>query len=108
MTSAPPLAGVIGWPIGHSLSPRLHGHWLRRYGIAGYYVPIALSPEDFEAGFLSLPRLNKATDDTSRAVRQLSRTVNAINDNPQSLIFGTGRIAPGPGEEGFTPPGETP
>lgn len=57
MTAAPPLAGVIGWPIGHSLSPRLHGHWLRRYGIAGYYVPIALAPEDFEAGILSLPRL---------------------------------------------------
>lgn len=57
MTEAPPLAGVIGWPIGHSLSPRLHGHWLKRYGIAGYYVPIALAPEAFEAGLLSLPRL---------------------------------------------------
>jgi len=57
MSEAPPLAGVIGWPIGHSLSPRLHGHWLERYRIAGYYVPIALPPEDFEAGLLSLPRL---------------------------------------------------
>ncbi len=57
MTEAPPLAGVIGWPVGHSLSPRLHGHWLRRYGLAGYYVPIALAPEEFEAGLLSLPRL---------------------------------------------------
>jgi len=57
----------------------------------------------------TLPRLNKVSEDTSRAVRQLSRTVNAINDNPQSLIFGTGRVAPGPGEQGFTPPaGETP
>ena len=53
----PPLAGVLGWPIGHSKSPRLHGHWLRRHGIAGYYVPIALAPEDFEAGFRALPRL---------------------------------------------------
>lgn len=53
----------------------------------------------------TLPRLNKVSEDTSRAVRQLSRTVNAINDNPQSLIFGTGRIDPGPGEQGFTPPG---
>jgi len=53
----------------------------------------------------TLPRINKVSEDTSRAVRQLSRTVNSINDNPQSLIFGTGRIEPGPGEEGFTPPG---
>jgi len=57
MTGAPPLAGVIGWPIAHSLSPRLHGHWLARYGITGYYVPIALAPDDFEAGARSLPRL---------------------------------------------------
>jgi phospholipid/cholesterol/gamma-HCH transport system substrate-binding protein len=53
----------------------------------------------------TLPRVNKVTEETSRAVRQLSRTVNSINDNPQALIFGTGRIDPGPGEEGFTPPG---
>jgi len=38
-------AGVIGWPIGHSLSPRLHGHWLKRYGIKGTYVPMAVSPD---------------------------------------------------------------
>ncbi|HYF17175.1 MAG TPA: MlaD family protein [Ramlibacter sp.] len=53
----------------------------------------------------TLPRINRVTEDTSRAVRQLSRTVNAINDNPQSLIFGGGRIEPGPGEPGFKAPG---
>jgi phospholipid/cholesterol/gamma-HCH transport system substrate-binding protein len=53
----------------------------------------------------TLPRINKVSEDTSRAVRQLSRTVNAINDNPQSLIFGTGRVDPGPGEQGFAAPG---
>jgi len=52
----------------------------------------------------TLPRINRVTEDTSRAVRQLSRTVNGINDNPQSLIFGSGAINPGPGEEGFAPP----
>jgi shikimate dehydrogenase len=45
MTDAPRLAAVIGWPIGHSRSPALHGHWLRRYGIAGHYIPIAVPPE---------------------------------------------------------------
>ena len=57
MSASPPLAGVIGWPIGHSLSPRLHGHWLARYGIAGHYIPIGLAPEDFAEGVRSLPRL---------------------------------------------------
>jgi len=56
----------------------------------------------------TLPRINRATEDTSRAVRQLSRTVNNINDNPQSLIFGSGRTSPGPGEPGFTVPGDAP
>jgi shikimate dehydrogenase len=50
MSASPLLAGVVGWPIAHSRSPRLHGHWLRRYRIDGYYIPIALTPDDFAAG----------------------------------------------------------
>jgi shikimate dehydrogenase len=57
MTAAPPLAGVIGWPVAHSRSPRLHGHWLARYGIDGYYIPIALPPERFGEGLRALPGL---------------------------------------------------
>ncbi len=53
----------------------------------------------------TLPRINRVTEETSRAVRQLSRTVTSINDNPQSLIFGAGPVVPGPGEPGFVPPG---
>lgn len=53
----------------------------------------------------TLPRINRVTEETSRAVRQLGRTANTINDNPQSLIFGAGAVAPGPGEPGFTAPG---
>ena len=52
----------------------------------------------------TLPRLNRAVEDTARAARQVSRAVNTVNDNPQSLIFGQGPIAPGPGEAGFTAP----
>jgi phospholipid/cholesterol/gamma-HCH transport system substrate-binding protein len=52
----------------------------------------------------TLPRINRVTEDTSRAVRQLGRTVNNINDNPQSLIYGSGSIDPGPGEPGFAAP----
>jgi phospholipid/cholesterol/gamma-HCH transport system substrate-binding protein len=53
----------------------------------------------------TLPRINRVTEETSRAVRQLGRTANTINDNPQSLIFGSGAVVPGPGEPGFTAPG---
>lgn len=42
------VAGVAGWPVGHSRSPRLHGHWLKRYGIDGLYAPFTIAPGDFE------------------------------------------------------------
>ena len=51
------LAGVMGWPIGHSRSPQLHGHWLRRYGIDGAYLPLAVSPDRLEAALRGLPAL---------------------------------------------------
>jgi len=40
------LAGVIGWPVEHSLSPELHGYWLRQYAVDGAYVPLAVRKED--------------------------------------------------------------
>ncbi|HKU55292.1 MAG TPA: shikimate dehydrogenase [Rhizomicrobium sp.] len=42
-------AGVIGWPIEHSLSPVLHGHWLKAYDIDGAMIPLAAKTEDFAA-----------------------------------------------------------
>ncbi|CAN5696534.1 MlaD family protein [soil metagenome] len=52
----------------------------------------------------TLPRVNRVADDTSRAVRRLGRAADGINDNPQSLLFGNGGAAAGPGEPGFAPP----
>ncbi|MFN4089402.1 MAG: shikimate dehydrogenase [Alphaproteobacteria bacterium] len=54
------IAGVMGWPVGHSRSPRLHGYWLRRYGVDGTYVPLAVRPEDTEAALRALPKLGFA------------------------------------------------
>ena len=51
------LAGVVGWPVGHSLSPRVHGYWLRRYGIDGAYVPLTVAPEALEQALRALPAL---------------------------------------------------
>jgi len=54
------VAGVIGWPIGHSLSPRLHGYWLRENAIDGAYVPLAVAPEEFAAVIDVLPEMGFA------------------------------------------------
>lgn len=51
------LAGVLGWPVGHSRSPRLHGYWLEKLGIDGAYVPLPVRPEDFETVLRALPRM---------------------------------------------------
>lgn len=45
--SAPLRAGVIGWPIKHSKSPRLHGYWLEKYGVNGTYEHVEIAPENF-------------------------------------------------------------
>jgi len=54
------IAGVMGWPVSHSRSPRLHGYWLRRYGIDGCYIPLPVRPEDFAAALRALPKLGFA------------------------------------------------
>lgn len=51
------LAGIIGWPVGHSKSPRLHNHWLRSLGIDGAYVPLPIAPADLAEAIPMLPRL---------------------------------------------------
>jgi shikimate dehydrogenase len=51
------VAGVIGWPVSHSRSPRLHGYWLEQHGIDGAYVPLAVPPDrvaEALAGVLAL------------------------------------------------------
>ena len=49
------LAGVMGHPVAHSLSPRLHGYWLEYYGIDGAYLPLPVAPENLERALRALP-----------------------------------------------------
>jgi shikimate dehydrogenase len=49
LTGKAKLAGIIGWPVSHSLSPVLHGHWLAEYKIDGAMIPLAARTEDFSA-----------------------------------------------------------
>ncbi|MGJ0510374.1 MAG: shikimate dehydrogenase [Methylocystis sp.] len=51
------LAGVMGWPIAHSRSPRIHNHWFARYGVEGSYVPLAVEPGRLETALRALPAL---------------------------------------------------
>lgn len=96
------LAGVIGDPITHSLSPTIHEYWLRRYDINGAYVPLRMSPQVFEtsvrtlidAGFVgfnvTLPhkqaayKLVQSCDDTSH----LCQAVNTLVVKHDGSLYG--------------------
>ncbi|MCC7259643.1 MAG: shikimate dehydrogenase [Alphaproteobacteria bacterium] len=76
-------AGVIGFPVAHSLSPKLHGFWLKKYNITGKYTAIEapvgelhstlkrLQEKGFRGVNITLPhkeealRLMDAADDTA-------------------------------------------
>ncbi|HEX4261747.1 MAG TPA: shikimate dehydrogenase [Acetobacteraceae bacterium] len=99
LTGEARLAGVIGWPVAHSRSPRLHGFWLERMGIDGAYVPLPVRPGDFEpavrgllaAGFrggnVTLPH-KQAAFAICDARDDAARRAGAVN----TLVFEGGKI----------------
>lgn len=54
---AVPLAGVIGSPVAHSLSPRLHGYWLGKMRLRGHYVPLEVAQADLRQVIAAMPRM---------------------------------------------------
>ncbi|HVG48378.1 MAG TPA: shikimate dehydrogenase [Rubellimicrobium sp.] len=93
------LAGVVGRPVAHSRSPRLHRHWIARHGIAGDYVALEIAAEDLaevlgvlpKAGFrgvnVTIPHKLAALELADEATERAQR-VGAAN----LLVFEGGRI----------------
>ncbi|WP_020173974.1 shikimate dehydrogenase [Methyloferula stellata] len=48
MSTNPPRACVIGWPVKHSRSPLIHTYWLQQLGIEGSYGRAEVAPADFQ------------------------------------------------------------
>lgn len=99
MTKSFRLAGVIGWPVSHSLSPLLHGQWLADLGITGAYVPLAVERQNLAPAVAGLKALGFAganvTVPHKEAVTQLvddldpvARAIGAVN----TLVIDKGRI----------------
>ncbi len=94
------VAGITGWPVAHSRSPRLHGYWLQRLAIDGAYVPLPVRPEHFAtamrgllaAGFagcnVTAPH-KLAAFDICDSVDVTARRAGAVN----TLVFRDGRIS---------------
>ena len=54
------LAGIMGWPVAHSRSPAIHGHWIAQYGLNGAYVQLPVQPAQLEQALRALPVLGFA------------------------------------------------
>ncbi len=101
------LAGVLGWPVSHSRSPRLHGYWLETLGIDGAYLPLPVHPDGFAAAVRSLAALGfrganvtiphkQAAFEVCDLVDATARRAGAVN----TLVFRDGRIE-GSNTDGF-------
>lgn len=100
-------AGVLGWPVAHSRSPRLHGLWLQRHGIDGAYLPLPVRPERFADAVRALADLGfrganvtiphkEAAFAVCDTVADSARRAGAVN----TLVFRDGRIE-GSNTDGF-------
>ncbi|MEZ5932808.1 MAG: shikimate dehydrogenase [Alphaproteobacteria bacterium] len=108
LSGAARLAGVIGWPIKHSRSPRLHGYWLKRYGVDGAYVPLAVVPERLETAIRGLQALGFRGVNLTLPHKELvlplvdemsetARRIGAVN----TIIFGEHGCIKGDNTDGF-------
>jgi shikimate dehydrogenase len=93
------MAGILGWPVGHSRSPRLHGAWLAQHGIDGAYVPLPVVPDRFAGAVRALADLGfrganvtiphkEAAFAVCDVVEEEARWIGAVN----TLVFRDGRI----------------
>ena len=100
-------AGVLGWPVGHSRSPRLHGFWLDRHAVDGAYIPLPVRPERFADAVRALADLGFAGANVTIPHKQAAFAVcddldrsaaraGAVN----TLVFREGRIL-GSNTDGF-------
>lgn len=83
-------AGVMGWPVDHSLSPKVHGFWLKEFGLKGEYIRMPVEPKNFEKhlkslksnGFLggnvTVPHKEAALAGVDE-VEDLARRIGAVN-----------------------------
>lgn len=86
LTGKARLAGVMGWPVSHSQSPRLHGFWLEKYGIDGAYVPLATAPETAAEAIRALPKLGfRGANVTVPHKETALRTVDHLTDRARRI-----------------------
>src|SRR5215475_6611980 len=54
------MAGVMGSPVMHSRSPKIHNYWFAKYDLAGTYLPLAIGTQALRSALRALPALGFA------------------------------------------------
>jgi shikimate dehydrogenase len=60
ITGKSSLVGLIGWPVAHSLSPKMHNSAFASLGLDWVYVPLPVRPDDVQQALKGLAALNFA------------------------------------------------
>lgn len=96
------IAGVIGDPISHSLSPKIHNFLLQKYQIDAVYIPLKISTTDLASCLKLLPKMGfvgcnitiphkeqafKLCDSLSKAASS-TKAVNTILFTQDGRIYG--------------------
>ena len=85
-TGAGRIAGIIGFPVSHSLSPQLHNYWLQDLGIDGAYVPLAVRPGDLEIAIKTLPSIGFCGANVTIPHKEVAlRCVNIVDPVAQRI-----------------------
>lgn len=81
-------AAVIGHPVSHSLSPLIHNHWFKAYGIEGDYQAVDIAPADLKtriitmadyAGFNVTVPHKQSIMDLCDTLDETARAIGAVN-----------------------------
>jgi len=102
------IVGIIGYPLGHSVSPAMHNAAFRKLGIDYEYIPFEVEPEDLKEALSGLRALHIAGFNVTiphketivpllDEVTKLARTIGAVNtvQNQEGKLVGYNTDGPG-------------
>ena len=80
------VVGVLGWPVSHSLSPRMHNFWMQTHDVDGVYIPIPVRPDCISNVLGALPGLGFTGVNVTVPYKELALDfVDTIDDNVQRI-----------------------
>lgn len=77
------LAAVLGFPVSHSLSHKIHNFWLRKTGTNGHYISLEVAPSTLPYTLEVLPRLGFAGVNVTIPLKQ---SVLPLTDSMSDLV----------------------